>query len=137
MYLLGVWAQSKTLDTKYTSSLLEEVGSLSNGMACAYSLFQMHVPAGPAPEDSFQLEHFVRDTLEPLAVRFHELKAVIDNLLRSPEKKLRRAASDPVQPDEALAAASSSAQEAESVSESQELAEQAQDSQQLHEESQR
>ncbi|CAK0813592.1 unnamed protein product [Prorocentrum cordatum] len=96
MFLLGAWASGGQLDTKYTRSVAEEVDALSNAITIAYSTFESVFPGGPPPESAFDLDAFVDNTLDPLAVRFLEVKEVVQNLMQPVGvKKLRRAASDP------------------------------------------
>eukprot|EP00959_Pyramimonas_sp_CCMP1952_P368001 7708673-Pyramimonas_sp.AAC.1 len=96
MFLLGAWASGGQLDTKYTRSVAEEVDALSNAITIAYSTFESVFPGGPPPESAFDLDAFVDNTLDPLAVRFLEVKEVVQNLMQPVGvKKLRRTASDP------------------------------------------
>ncbi|CAK0807489.1 unnamed protein product [Prorocentrum cordatum] len=96
MFLLGAWASGGQLDTKYTRSVAEEMDALSNAITIAYSTFESVFPGGPPPESAFDLDAFVGNALDPLVVRFLEVKEVVQNLMQPVEaKKLRRTASDP------------------------------------------
>ena len=52
---------------------------------------------GPPPESSFDLDSFIDNVLDPLAIRFLEVKEVVAKLMQPVGvKRLRRTASDPV-----------------------------------------
>jgi len=97
MFLLGAWASNGVLDTKYTRSVADEVDSLSTALAVAYSSVDTIFPGGPPPESSFDLDSFIDNVLDPLAIRFLEVKEVAATLMNPVGvKRLRRTASDPV-----------------------------------------